>query len=392
MGPAQTPAKLFINITFHIRNMNKALLPITTLVGTIMGAGFLGLPYVAQKSGIAIALFWLVIIGAGMAFIMLGLGEVILRTKQKHQLTGYAELYLGARGKKLMMFAMLIGIYAALLAYLLGESQSLSFILTGSFKQSITFGLIFWGCVSLATYKGINVVKKGEFFGVALVLVLLAGIIILAFPEIKPQNLETMNLQNWSVPIGLVLFSMLGYSALPEARQLQGKNASKLRRSIIISYIIAVIFYALFIITIVGALGENTPEIATLALGRWFAVIGVITMLTAYLALATALIDMFRYDYGWKKNQAWAITSAIPLMLFAAVSITKIATFTTILELGGLISGGLSLVMILLMMQKAKQKGNRKPEYTVPIIKGIAPLVALLLIIATMIQIISLFR
>lgn len=372
--------------------MNKALLPITTLVGTIMGAGFLGLPYVAQKSGIAIALFWLVIIGAGMAFIMLGLGEVILRTKQKHQLTGYAELYLGARGKKLMMFAMLIGIYAALLAYLLGESQSLSFILTGSFKQSITFGLIFWGCVSLATYKGINVVKKGEFFGVALVLVLLAGIIILAFPEIKPQNLETMNLQNWSVPIGLVLFSMLGYSALPEARQLQGKNASKLRRSIIISYIIAVIFYALFIITIVGALGENTPEIATLALGRWFAVIGVITMLTAYLALATALIDMFRYDYGWKKNQAWAITSAIPLMLFAAVSITKIATFTTILELGGLISGGLSLVMILLMMQKAKQKGNRKPEYTVPIIKGIAPLVALLLIIATMIQIISLFR
>lgn len=371
--------------------MNKSTLTITTLIATIMGAGLLGLPYVASQAGIPITLGWLLLIGIAMAYIMLSLGEVILRTKKPHQLTGYAEKYLGKTGKRLMTFSMIFGIYAALLAYIIGESQSLSYIFTGSFQQSITLGVFFWIALSLATYGGVNVAKKGEFLGVVIVLILVAVIVILALPEVQAHNITAIKWSNWATPVGLIIFSLLGYSALPEARQNLGEKAHSLKKSIIIAYTIAILVYALLIMLITGALGERTPEIATLALGRGFAVIGVITMLTAYMALATALIDMFRYDYGWEKKNAWIATSTIPLVLFALISLTHIATFSTILEIGGLISGGVAMIMILLMVQKAKKQGDRKPEYSLPTVKGLIPLMIIALLGITFLEIISLF-
>lgn len=371
--------------------MNRTLLTTTTLMGTIMGAGILGLPYIASKVGVGITIGWLIVLGACMMYLMLGLGEVILRTQSKHQLTGYARKYVGKIGERGMVFSMIFGIYAALLAYILGESQSLSFIITGSFQQSITLGFLFWGVMSLATYGGITMEKKGELIGVGIVLLLVIVLVVLAFPEIKTSNLTYVNITNWATPIGLVIFSLLGYSALPEARQHLGKKAPTLKKAIILAYGITIVVYAALLILIVGALGERTPEIATLALGRRFAIIGVITMSTAYLALATALINMLRYDYKWTRKNAWILTSLVPFVLFAIISLTQIATFTTILELGGLISGGIAMIIILLMMQRAKRRGERKPEYTLPLFRGLIPLLILGLSIVTLIEIIGLF-
>ena len=355
-----------------------------------MGAGFLGLPYVASQTGIKIALFELLIIGAIMTFVMLGLGEVILRTKEKHQLAGYAERYLGKTGKKLMVVSMIIGIYAALLAYLIAESQSLSFIIEGTFSQSIRWGIVFWTLVSIITYGGIKSVKKAEFIGVALVLAALGIITIIAFPEIKLENLTYTNTSNWAAPLGVIIFSLLGYSALPEARELQGPHAKTLKKSIIIAYLIVIVAYSVFSTLIIGALGTKIPEVATLTFGRNFAAIGVITMLTAYLALSTALTDMLRYDYEWHRKQAWALTSSVPLALFALVSITHLASFTLILEIGGLVSGGLTLIMILLMVKKAKEKGTRKPEYQLPNIPGLGILLTIAFIAITLIELYAL--
>ncbi len=355
-----------------------------------MGAGFLGLPYVASQTGIKIALFELLIIGTIMTFVMLGLGEVILRTKEKHQLAGYAERYLGKTGKRLMAASMVIGIYAALLAYLIAESQSLSFIIEGSFNQNIRWGIVFWALVSIITYGGIKSVKKAEFIGVALVLATLGIITIIAFPEIKAENLAYTNATNWIAPLGVIIFSLLGYSALPEARELQGPHAKTLRKSIIGAYLIVIIVYSVVTALVIGALGTRIPEVATLVLGRKFAAIGVVTMLTAYLALATALIDMLRYDYGWHRKQAWALTSSVPIALFALVSLTHLASFTLILEIGGLVSGGLTIIMILLMVRKAKERGNRKPEYQLPNIPGLRILLTIAFIAITVLELYAL--
>ena len=115
-----------------------------TFTGGIVGAGILGLPYVFSKSGFGVGVFWMVLLGAILLYTNLCIGEVTLRTRKIHQLPGYAERYLGKKGKNFMLFAVAFGIYAALIAYLIGEGQSLSMLFTGSVDYSIHFGIGFW--------------------------------------------------------------------------------------------------------------------------------------------------------------------------------------------------------------------------------------------------------
>src|SRR3990172_1958148 len=102
---------------------------LAVLLGTIIGAGILGIPYVVSKSGFAIGVVHILLIGIIMAIIMLYLGEIVLRTRTTHQLPGYAEKYLGQSGKKIMLAAMAFGIFSALIAYLIGEGRSISYMM-----------------------------------------------------------------------------------------------------------------------------------------------------------------------------------------------------------------------------------------------------------------------
>ncbi|MEK6816901.1 MAG: aromatic amino acid transport family protein, partial [Nanoarchaeota archaeon] len=63
----------------------KYLEAIATLVGTIIGAGVLGIPYVVAKSGIKIGLVHILLLGIAILFINLYVAEISLRTKKTHQ-------------------------------------------------------------------------------------------------------------------------------------------------------------------------------------------------------------------------------------------------------------------------------------------------------------------
>ena len=110
--------------------MNKKLLGASSiLIGTMIGAGLLAIPYIISQAGFWIGMLDLVIIAIILTTIHLYLGEITLRTKGFHQLTGYAERYIGKTGKKIMFIAMILGVYGALVAYLIGEGYALSAIL-----------------------------------------------------------------------------------------------------------------------------------------------------------------------------------------------------------------------------------------------------------------------
>ncbi|MBS3140412.1 hypothetical protein J4479_05415 [Candidatus Woesearchaeota archaeon] len=87
---------------------------IFTLVGTIIGAGILGIPYVVAKAGVLYGLILMVAIGIAFVYLNLFAGEVILRTNGHHQLTGYAGKYLGKIGKCFMALSLFVNIYGAL--------------------------------------------------------------------------------------------------------------------------------------------------------------------------------------------------------------------------------------------------------------------------------------
>jgi len=69
----------------------------------------------------------------------------------------------------------------------------------------------------------------------------------------------------------------------------------------------------------------------------------------------------------------------VPFLLF--LLLRNIATFTTILQITGVITGAIVGVLTILMVLNAKKKSERKPEYTLYINKFIAISLILLFII-----------
>src|SRR3989344_2756276 len=105
-------------------NRNRFAISIATLMGIIVGAGILGIPYVIAKAGYLYGFIIIILIGLAYVFLDLFYGEVVLRTKKQHQLPGYAEKYLGRKGKIIAGIAMPIAVYGALTAYLIGVGQA----------------------------------------------------------------------------------------------------------------------------------------------------------------------------------------------------------------------------------------------------------------------------
>ena len=339
---------------------------IAALIGTIIGAGILGIPYVIVKSGFTIGLIHLIAISILIMVTMLYLGEIALRTKANHHLVGYAEKYLGKKGRILMFLAVTFGVYAAILAYLIGAGESLSFLFLGTAAYKLQFGIATWFLMSFIVYFEIKALKEGESIGIIIIFILIVSIVILFWNKINPANLEYINLSNVFLPFGVILFAFLGFTAIPEVEIILKHQKNKMKKSIITAILISLVIYIIFAIIVVGSQGTNTPQIATLSLGKPFILLGIITMLTSYLALSIALINTIKFDFKKSKKKAWLYTISIPIILYLILEFFQSAEFTKVLGMGGVLAGGLMAILILSMVKKAKEKSEVNPPYSIP--------------------------
>jgi len=366
--------------------MNKKFWATTfTLTGTMIGAGILGLPYIFAKSGWLAGLFWLIILGAIMIFVNLALGEITLRTKERHQLSGYAKKYLGKWGEYAMFIIVIFGIYSALLAYLLGEGESLSKILPGNINP-IFFGIIFWIIMTLLLREGLRGLKKIETWGVIVIIVIIIGIFFRFLPQIEPSNILVSNYPNFFLPIGVVMFALLGFTSIPELRQEIKGQERLLKKAIILGSSIPIALYILFTIIFIGVLGGEVTEVATLSFGPIITILGMFTMFTAFLVLSFSLKDTFKYDLKTSPIINFTFTSLVPLIIYILIAQYKIIGFSSILGIGGVISGGLTGILILLINKKSKKQGKKNPEIRMPINWPIVIILSIIFIIGIILQ------
>jgi len=344
---------------------NKFFTGISILIGTCIGAGILAIPHLASQSGFFPTLFLIFILTALMILINLYIGEITLRTNEKHQLSGYAEKYLGRNGKILMEFAAIFGIFSAVIAYLYGFGESISFLIYGNTGSFILFGCLFGILMSALIWRGIHGLKKIEKINVSLIIFALALLFIIFLKKIDFSNLSYIYSKNFFVPFGVILFSLLCFSAIPEINFAIGKDKKSMKKIIIVGMLAVAMVYSLFTFVVIGLNGLNTPEIATLSLGIIFVIFGILTMFGAYVALGNALEQTFISDNKFSKVKSWFLSSIIPIILFVLISYFNIFSFSKILSIGGVISGGLTGILVLLTLKKAKKEGNRKPEYSI---------------------------
>ncbi|MBI5797916.1 hypothetical protein HZA98_03365 [Candidatus Woesearchaeota archaeon] len=344
----------------------KLLKSIGMLVGLTLGAGILGIPYVFAKAGFFTGLLILLLLGIVTIIINLYTAEVTLSTKGIHQLSGYAEKYLGRKGKFLMGLTMIISAYGAMIAYLLGIGEAVSTIFN---IPSLYVILLFFILLSYAVLRGIRLIEILELGINCGVITVLVVIMLLSLRGISLQNFSAFHPSLVFLPFGVILFALAGAAAIPDMRMELDKDKKKLKKAIILGTIIPLVLYILFATVIVGVTGTETTAIATIGLGNtlgsYMIILGNIfaafAMATSFLLMALALLWTYNYDYKFKKGLAWALTVFVPLFII----LIGFHDFIEALALTGSIAGGLQGILIVLMHRKAQKNPERKPEFSI---------------------------
>jgi amino acid permease len=351
---------------------NQQLEAVSTLVGTVIGAGVLGMPYVIAKAGLLNGIIIIILLGIALTILYLYYGEIILRTKKLHQISGYAEKYLGKWGKLIAAISFIISMYGALVAYLFGSGAALSAIFGGS---SLLFSLGFFLVGAILIYIGIKAVERSEPVLMVIVIILVMAICFLNIRHIRPEHLTGFSLQTLLIPYGLVLFALLGTNAIPEMREELAGNEKKLKKCIIIGMIIPIIVYIIFSVVVVGVVGldgfealDENSRIATIALipyvGAHMAIIGNIFALfaiaTSFLSVGLSLKETFILDLHLDPKLAMLLTFLPPMIPF----LFRLTSFIMVLEIMGIAVGGITAFLIIFMFWNAKRYHERKPEYS----------------------------
>ena len=365
------------------------------MVGGTVGAGILGIPYIIQKAGFLIGLIDIIIIGLTILFMNLAMGEVMLRTPGKHQLSGYCEIYQGKIAKYVISFTLVFGIIGALTAYLLGGGNALASLFGGN---PIFYTIIFFVIASLIILSGLQTVKKFELIFAPMLILLVVIIVIISLANLKLKNIEIGNPKDLLIPYGAIFFTFLAMPAVIDVKEELNHNKKLLKKSLIIGSFIPFIIYIIFPFAVIGATGANTSEIATIGLGYYFGhgmeILGnlfpIFSAGAAFLVLGIALKEIFVYDYNMNKYLAWMISCCTPLLLI----LMGFNSFILILSIVGGVSAGIDGLLITHMWIKAKKIGKRKPEYSININKFLIFLIVIIFAIAllkTIIDVLSLF-
>ncbi|MBU1165032.1 amino acid permease [Patescibacteria group bacterium] len=338
---------------------------IAILVGTVIGAGILGIPFVVAKSGLGIGIIIMALVIIALTYEKLFLAEICLRTKEKHQLPGYAEKYLGKKGKWLLTFSEVFKYYGAMTAYIIGGGLILAEMFGGS-AQSWTF--IFFTVGAILIYFGLKLIEKFELWMTIGIFIIVIGISMFAFKEFRIEQTLFFDITHSFTPYGVILLAFAGAVAVPEMRRVLQGQEKDLKKSILIGNSVIFLLYLLFTVTVIGVTGFKTTEIATVGLGQAIGpgviilanLFALFTMGTSFLTIGLALKNIYNYDYQINKNISWFLALSVPLIVY----LLGVDSFIRTLDFIGATAVGLTGILIILMYWQAKKKGDRKPEFS----------------------------
>jgi len=339
------------------------------LMGTTIGAGIFGLPYVIAQVGFIPGIFYLLFLGAAVLIVNLIYGEIILRTPGDHQLGGYFRLYLDKKQKRLQGLSSLsffISVYGAMLAYIIGVGEFLTIIF--GIGNPVVWSIFFFVLGAASLYLGLRSVAFLELLIVFLLIGIVAVFFGVGFDKISWSYFTETNFSRFFLPYGVILFAINGNAIIPEMEEILRKRPQSLKKAIILGTLIPVLVYLLFALFVVGICGSGTSQDSvsclSLVLPKWIVQLtvgfGILAMASSFLSLSYVLKECWFRDFKFSRPKAF-IFSILPSF---ALFFLGARNFISVLEFSGAISFGLSAILILTMHNGAKEKGKRTPAYS----------------------------
>jgi tyrosine-specific transport protein len=341
------------------------------MIGAIIGVGVFGLPYAFAQSGFVLGLLELFFLGAILVILQLMLGEVVVQTPGRHRLVSYIQMYLGERWKWVTLIALSLGIWGAMLAYLVVGGTFLHLLLSPIFGgEPALYSYALALLASVLIFGGLAFASRIEYLVVGALLFLFTFIILASIPQINVAHYASMNLDAAFVPYGVILFSLAGMGIVPELKDVLGKKHQRYMAPVILVGMgVILLLYALFAFAVVGVTGADTSTMAFDGLiphlGQTVRVVGTllgsITILSIYMVLGVELLNTFKFDFNFRHRTAWVLVCAMPLILFAL----GLREFIHIIGFVGSVFGGLLGILVALSYWSLRRKGLCNPHHCI---------------------------
>ncbi|MFA6888971.1 MAG: aromatic amino acid transport family protein [Candidatus Woesearchaeota archaeon] len=351
------------------------------LIGVTIGAGIIALPYVFAHTGFLVGTVALIICWVITLLLTLALGEIVLRTKEDHEVSGLIEKYLGKKAKHFMACITVLYIYGAILAYGMGLGEAIHGIF--GFNILISSVVLFF-VLSAIVYFGLKSVSNAEVILTPFIFFIIGIIFLFSYNHIAIQNYYSLIGENVFMPLGPLFFALMGFWCVPDMKRIL-KNKKSLKKAIILGVTIPAVSYLIFAVIVVGVTGESTTEVFSVGLaeyvgpwvGKLLYLFTFFTISTSFIGLGFSLKEMFCEDYSCHKNIAWLAAFGIPLVLLFVVK----KGFVDVIGITGALSTVFIFGMTMVMFYKAKKLGKRKPEFTLNLPKSVAVLIIIFCLI-----------
>lgn len=340
-----------------MHSKRRTLFALATFVGTVMGVGLFGLPYVGARAGFGLLVAYLLFGGAIAFTINRMYASVATHTGGMHRLPGYAALYLGRWGKPAALTVELLALYGALLGYLIVGGQFLANLFEGSV---ILYTFLFFIVGAFLIWQGARSVGPMEF----ILLLIFLGVILFLFwngaGHVLATHFKGVHWNHFFLPYGVVIFSLWGASIIPEVKELLSGDLRTVLKVIGVGLLVCVCVYLSFSFLVIGVSGADTTADAlsglssvlgptTLKIGFIF---GIITTFTSFVTLGMTVQKLFWYDYRLSKFLAWSLATFVPLLLFIA----GLQDFISVIGMTGAVMLGLDGVLITLIFLSLKRR------------------------------------
>lgn len=357
------------------------ILPASLLAGTIIGAGIFALPFVFNQAGTGLGILHLIIFGLALTALHLIYADIIARTKEDHRLAGYARSYLGNWAFGAAIIINVIGLILTLTIYLV---LSVSFInLFAAGLASIYKILIFWFLGSLAIFLGINRLALSELLITAGIGAIILIIFIYGFVSpVSSVSIFSFNWGNLFLPYGVVLFALMGSTAIPSVVGYFRKNnlpAIKAKTPIILGTLAPVLIYTLFVFgvlklskivsddSITGLIGQIPPALLWL-----LGILGAVSLWSSYIVFGRNVQKSLQYDMRFPPFSAALATIILPLLLY----FLGLQNFLELVAIAGGVFISLEGVLTILIWLKARQQDSE-----IKILKNFPVVLAYLLLL-----------
>jgi tyrosine-specific transport protein len=342
-------------------------LAISTLVGTIIGAGIFALPILVNASGVWPFLLLIIILAAVQYFFNKMYAATILATKKDHRIPGYVEEYAGKKYKRLVAFFCLVGGYGGLLAYLILGGIFLHDLLSPFWGGDVMiYSLALFTVESLVVLAGLRSIARAE---MAMSVVLVAVVILIVavcFSNFDPANIKLAAWQYAFALYGPIFFSLGGDAAIPEVCKLLDKEKPKIKSALFWGTLIPAVITAIFVLAVVGAVGPRTTADTLTGLYAIFdgkiiflaLIFGLVNIMTSFFTSLQSTREIYWWDFKLDKNLSWFLAAAVPLVLF----LLGIRNLTSVISVSGAVSGGIiGIVMIYLYRASSAAPQKKSP-------------------------------